>query len=141
MAAAETANSWTLVYLPSPFSPHFQPTGIYGTWDELAEDTYRTEALQNAHAVYLVPATATEQTSETGRVLKIAPTKEQKAAAKARQAKIDAILAKHHDGLHTNRWSPVMGFGGRIGANTPEEVAAYAADNGMTYEDISRTQW
>lgn len=142
------ASTWTLVYQPSQFSPHLQPTGLEGTWTDM-ESEYRLsrdERLVQAWAVFLVPADATEQETETGRTLKIAPTAAQKAATKARNAKIAAIIAADDDCLRrSSGWSALRGFSGRLASygveyGDREATAAYAADNNMTWSDVCRTQ-
>lgn len=147
--------TWTVVYRTSKFASTFRQTGFVGTWEEATEEARRMwnempELTENSH-VYYVPSDAAtvEHEGADGIVtaVKIAPTKEQKAAAARRQAAIDTIVTRHHARLAESfAYSPVMGFGGRLhgiidGEVTPESVAAYAVDNGMTWDDISRTQW
>lgn len=142
------ATNWTLVYQPSRFSPHLQPSGdVYRTWTE-AESAYRTTTdvrLVEAWSVFLVPADATEQQVDSGKTLKIAPTAAVKAAAKERAAKIAALLAT--DDANARKqwgWSALSGFSRRLHgtgyAATREGAAEYAADNGMTWSDVCRTQ-
>lgn len=142
------STTWTVVLQPSKFSPHLQPTGFEGTWEE-ANEHYRTsrdERMVNAWAAYLVPADATEQQVETGRTLKIAPTAAQKAAAKERAAKVAAIIAADDECMDRQfGWSALRGFSGRLAYlgvehGDREATAAYCVDNGMTWSDACRTQ-
>jgi hypothetical protein len=144
------ATTWTLVYQPSQFSPHFQPTGdVYATWDAAIEayNTSRDERIVQAWATYVVPADATECMNEaTGRTLKIAPTAAAKKAAKERAAKIAKIIADDDACMQrSNGWSALRGFSGRLGYvgvehGDREATAAYAVDHGMTWSDVCQTQ-
>lgn len=131
------ATTWTVVLQPSRFSPHLQPTGFEGTWEEAS--AYGQSIQLEVHGAYLVPADATEQTVDSGRVLKIAPTAAAKAAAKERAAKIAAMLAT--DVERGRGWSALAGFAGRIAAAGDRVAAAeYAVDHGMTWSDVAQTQ-
>lgn len=141
------STTWTIVYQPSQFSPHLQPTGdVFATWTEAEQygrlSAASDERLVNAWGIYLVPADATEMVVDTGRTLKIAPTAAKKAAAKERAARIAKLLADDDACMRrSSGWSALAGFAGRIAKPGDRQAAAeYAADNGMTWSDVCRTQ-
>lgn len=143
-----TATAWTVVLRKSKFATMFSQTGFSGTWDEAAAEAARIAAdLPDTAQVYYVPTTDTavlvDQLHEPARWIKIAPTKEQKAAAAARAEAIRHMLAT--DTQRGRGWSALAGFSRRLASEGIEygdlfATAAYAVDRGMTWSDVCRTQ-
>lgn len=135
---------WTVVFRKSKYASTFTPTGLdLATWDEATEEARRIaqELPEGAH-VYYVTTTEThiEHQGADGIVtaVKIAPTKEAKAAAKAREAAITAMVAKAKGDWISER--VLGGWGGRVGATTLRDAAAAAVDRGMSWSAVCFTQ-
>lgn len=141
--------TWTVVFRKSKFASTFTQTGdVYATWDEAVEAARKVaqDLPDDAHVYYIATSeTHVEHQGADGIItaVKIAPTKAQKAAAKARQDAIDALLAR--DAADRFGWSALTGFSGRLDYVGIEHgdlaaTAAYCVDHGMTYSDVCRTQ-
>lgn len=136
--------TWTVVYRKSKYASTFTQTGdVYATWEQAmaAGDELAAELTDAAH-VYVMASTDTYvmHTGADGITtnVKIAPTKAQKAAAKAREDAIAAMLAKAEGDWISER--VLSGWGGRIGATTLRDAAAGAVDRGMDWSAVCFTQ-
>lgn len=145
--------TWTVVFRKSQFAAAFTQTGdVFATWEEATEAARRwAQDLPDDAQVWYVATTETHIEVEVSngkggtmiRRVKIAPTKAQKAEAKARQAAIDALLER--DAADKWGWSALRGFSGRLSYVGIEHgdlaaTAAYCVEHGMTYSDVCRTQ-
>jgi hypothetical protein len=98
-----------------------------------------------AHAFTAKGSDRPSACADCGKTWAAAAHKAHRAAAKARQAKIDAMLAAAAEGLVNRGWEGLTGYSGRlsyrgIAYGDLAATAAYAVDNGMTYRDVCMTQ-
>jgi hypothetical protein len=68
----------------------FRKTGFEGTWAEAGDEGRRIVAEDDAQDVWLVTTTDTRVILDDGRTVGIAPTAEERAAAKAEEARVQA---------------------------------------------------
>lgn len=140
---------WTAVFRKSQFAAAFTQTGFAGTWEQASEEARRIAAdLPDTAQVWVIPSTDTTVELEVSngrggtmfRHVKIAPTKEQKAAAAERADKIRALLAADaaRPGFDLLRkWGARLVWSGEL----PEgadlfAMAAAAVDRGMDFRQV-----
>jgi hypothetical protein len=142
------ATIWTVVFRKSQFAPAFRQTGFAGTWEEASEEARRigAEIASDDAQVWVIPSTDTHVEIEVSngrggtmiRNVKIAPTAEQKAAAKAREASVSALIAKAEGDYLAERI--LLGWAARHGVRNVRDAAVLAVESGMTWSAICFTQ-